>query len=255
MNKIGFFALTAVSLLAFCVVSPAGNLILNGDFDNNTAGTTQFNVSNAAFNGFMADATAFGTAQEIDIIKGTDYLIPPESGNWKLGIATNFLGEYDAFSLSLSSALVAGNNYRLQFFGALEIAGFPSEVAIGVSSSATDFGTQIFSGTPTSPDAWTQFDVAFQAPINASYITVLNLKGYTFVDNFSIDGTSSTPEPSSLFLLGTGVVVLAGATSPQADVVTFFPILAEIERQQRLGKKWCFVLTQHLPNRRFKVPA
>jgi len=211
MNKTRFFALTAVALLAFCMVSPAANLFLNGDFENNTAGTTQFNLSNAAFNSLMADTTAFGTAQEIDIITGTDFGIAPESGNWKLGIHTQTGGAFDAFSMTLSSSLVSGNSYSLQFFGAL-FPGLTSTIAIGVSTSPTDFGTLVFTGSPTSSTAWTQFNTTFSAPVSGSYITVenVNIGDYSFVDNFSLAGSTSVPEPSAILLLGTGVVGLAG---------------------------------------------
>ena len=74
---------------------------------------------------------------------------------------------------------------------------------IGVSPSPTAFGTLIFTGSPTSSTAWTQFGTTFSAPVSGSYITVqnVNIGDYSFVDNFSLSGSTSVPEPSALFLL------------------------------------------------------
>ena len=182
--------------IAFSLVASLAhaNLILNGDFENNTASATIFNMRNTTFNATIFDATAFGSSQEIDLVTGTRFGIAPQSGNWKLGLHqnTSFPTNVDAFSFDLSGSIVSGRAYALQFFAAgLASRGFSplGPVEIGLSSSATSFGTQIFSGTPTSTTSWTQFDHAFVAPVNAMFLTVRSgtlANGYAFVDNFTL---------------------------------------------------------------------
>src|SRR2546421_3599977 len=144
-------------LLALCTARSAqADLILNGNFENNTAGATMFNMSNATYNATVANSTAFGTAQEIDLITGTDFGIAPQSGKWKLGIHTQVNpANFDAFSLTLASPLVTGDLYDLSFYATNSPTGFqnagPGPVEIGLSTSATSFGTLIFSSPVTLP--------------------------------------------------------------------------------------------------------
>lgn len=204
--------LRLVTCIALMLGAHSGyaNLISNGDFETNTASVTLFNMSNASFSATVSAATGFGDAEEIDLITGTDFGIAPQSGSWKLGIHTQAGGPFDAFSLTLSSALVSGNSYALRFFAA-QFPAFASSVDIGVSSSATAFGTLLFSASGLSSDAWTQIDQTFSAPINASFLTVrsgLPVTVYSFVDNFSLDsaGVSAVPEPGTLGLLALGLL-------------------------------------------------
>src|SRR5215208_2980775 len=147
-----------VRTLALCVAvvlsartGHAASIILNGDVEDNTSSSSEFNLSNANFNAIVADATAFGTGDEIDLVTGTDFGIAPESGDWKLGLHTSSLsGFFDAFSFDLSSAIVAGTSYDLELFAALHPDRPTGTVEIGVSSSATAFGTLVFSATPLS---------------------------------------------------------------------------------------------------------
>src|SRR5262245_20867910 len=100
-----FAALLAA--IAFASSADAQNLIINGSFETNTAGVTSYNLSNAAFNATVGSATAFGTAEEIDLITfGSPYGSPPQDGSWKLAIHTQLNGTfYDAFSFNLSSSV------------------------------------------------------------------------------------------------------------------------------------------------------
>jgi hypothetical protein len=207
-------------VLALLVCMFAGtvhaNIILNGDFENNTAGSSKDNLSNADFNIFMANATAFGTSEEIDIYTGTYRTsIAPQSGNWKLGLHNrNVPGNpFDGFSLDLANSITAGVSYDLVFFA----AGYDYyhdplvPVQVGLSNSATDFGTLLYAGMPTSAYFWTQFNFSFIAPSDASFLTVRTdpsvADGYAFVDNFSLD---PVPIPGAVWLLGSGLIGLVG---------------------------------------------
>lgn len=113
------------------------NMIINGDFENNTAAGTMYNMSNAEFSSVVANATAFGTSEELDLVAtGSGWGIDPESGSWKVGLhqRTDNLTHVDAFSFDLSSPVISGNTYDLQFFAA-GIYGYPlGQVEIGLSS-------------------------------------------------------------------------------------------------------------------------
>jgi hypothetical protein len=193
------FNLLAASIALALLTSQArGNLVLNGDFENNSAASSIFNMSNSSFDAVVADATAFGTAEELDLVTGNDFGIPPQSGNWKVGLHTQPIGTFDAFSLTLSSALVVGESYNLKFYAAADI-NFLSGVDVGLSTSATDFGTLHFIALPASVTDWTEYNFSFVASSAATFLTVQSItpdEFYTFVDNFSLN--SAVPEPSAL---------------------------------------------------------
>jgi PEP-CTERM motif-containing protein len=204
---------TAVLVVALTLIPlslDATNIILNGDFEDNTSVGTSFNLPNATYNGLLANSTAFGLGNEIDLVTGSDLEIPPQSGSWKLGLRDAPSGS-DAFSLTLSTPMVLGNNYALQFFGANTNGIPPAQFEIGVSTTADSFGVLVDSFSPTTIDTWTQFDRAFVAPAGGSFLTVLIPFSYGYVDNFTLDDYSSSevPEPSTAVLVAAGLGALA----------------------------------------------
>src|SRR5690349_20482087 len=88
-----------------CAVTPF-NLIVNGDFEINSATGNVYNPSNADFNSIMSAVTAYGVKQGIDIMTaGSPYGSAPQSGNWKVTPSSNASGSKEQFSMTLSSAL------------------------------------------------------------------------------------------------------------------------------------------------------
>ena len=180
------------------------NLILNGDFENNTAGVSQYNLNPTYFASYLPNVTEFGTAEEIDLVQGADFGLAPPSGSWKLGLHTQTTGLFDGFSFSLSAPIVAGNTYALQFYSVSEtqtpVNGIAGNVLIGLSGSSSAFGTQIFAPA-NAPSLWTLYSITFVAPVNASYLTVESgavLGSYNSVDAFNL---VLVPEPGALAVL------------------------------------------------------
>ncbi|KAA3606756.1 MAG: hypothetical protein DWQ01_17215 [Planctomycetota bacterium] len=187
--------LAALAALASLSGGLAGQeMILNGDFENNSSSGCSFNLSNTAFTAVMDDATAFGSASEIDLMQtGTcGYGTSPQSGMAKVGIGSAYGSTVvDAFSFHLSSPIVAGNDYQLSFWAHAIIEVWSPDVGtveIGISSNPDDFGQQIYAGTPSALN-WKNLVTSFTAPVSGSYLTVRqqgNTISWNHIDNFSL---------------------------------------------------------------------
>jgi hypothetical protein len=167
---------------AIAGTASAANLAFNGGFENNTAGGTQYNLSNTSFNALMADVTACGAAQEVDIMLG-DGGFGPEAveGKWKIAIHRQSGGATDAIAMALSQPLVAGQSYNLGFFAAAAADFDPNNgpVLVGVSGVSNAFGTQVYSSGGVTFNAFTKYSTTFVAPDNSAFLT------------FSVDQVSS----------------------------------------------------------------
>lgn len=201
----------SATAIAFCALvgSAQASLVLNGSFEANSASGTVFNPSNALLNSLLSNVTAFGPRQGIDLqTLGSGYGLAPTDGRWKVSPASDLGGTSEAFSMTLSGALTAGSSYSLSFdIERLISAGFDGGTAeIGLSTSATSFGTLIDSATASS-SGWTHHASSFIAPNAGSYLTVrvtTSRSSWVGLDNFVLDGgaTSGVPEPGVLALVG-----------------------------------------------------
>lgn len=151
---------------------------LNGSFENTTAPIScQYNLSNAAFNGYMADVNAYGAGQEMDILIVNCYntLIP--DGIRAVGLADS---PSDEIAMTLTTPLVAGNSYTISFQAYSEVSFRPTgPIQIGASTTNNAFGTLLYTGA-TVANTWTSYSFTFTAPNNATHITVRNEPGATY---------------------------------------------------------------------------
>lgn len=204
--------LLLLPFFVFSATTSAQDLVINGDFEANTAFATEFNLSNTEFNSTVSFATGFGDQLgdgEIDVMNDSSgFGLAPQSGDWKLGIASDGGGPVDAFALELSAPVVSGELYQLEFFAHAVVESFSPDVAevqVGISDSSSDFGAEVFSAAPSST-VWKDLGGTFVAPAGGSYLTVRqgNADGWNHVDNFSL---VAVPEPSALVIATTALFV------------------------------------------------
>ncbi len=102
------------------------------------------------------------------------------------------MGEYDAFSFSLSAPIEQGQWYELSFYAESDRSGFDATLSVGVSTLDDAFGDLLINATVDSRD-WEFFTYTFQATTEFSYITVRSDLGYAGIDTFSL---IQIPEPA-----------------------------------------------------------
>lgn len=179
------------------------NLVLNGGFELTSATGCEFNLSNATLNTRLAHVTAFGSAEEVDVMKDPAGCVigPPHGGVVKIGLSSqNAGGLSDALAMELSAPVIAGSSYAVSFFGWAHpdavLPEYRGAVEVGLSNDPNTFGTSVFFGIP-GPDGWQEFSSEFVAPVGATYLTLRqNNNGdiWNHVDDVSL--TLSGPVPA-----------------------------------------------------------
>jgi len=189
--------ITLTFFISVFTLSIYSQIILNGDFENNTASQCHLNLSNLNFNTMMSNSFAFGLNNEIDIQNSSCGYGNPEHGNWFISLATNPTSFFpDGLSLTLNSPFFIGNTYEISFFEKACTTYHPTidTLLIGISSDSTLFGNQIYSSCSI-VNIWTQKNFTFTAPLTGKYLTIKNkgdVAGWNFIDDFQIvkiDGT------------------------------------------------------------------
>jgi hypothetical protein len=156
----------------------------------------------------MTGVTAYGVREGIDIQTiGSGYGQAPQDGAWKASPASDASGQSEEFSMTLTGPLTPGAAYDLSFSVERLTSGAfnGGTVQIGVSTSATHFGTQIASATAPAV-GWLLASSSFTAPVAASYLTVrltTTTSSWVGLDNFVLDA-SPVPEPAPAAMLGAG---------------------------------------------------
>ena len=178
--------------------------ILNGSFEQNSATADVINMVNATWDTLVQNSAAFGdwngggpNGGDLDLINSNAYCGLAQHGDWFCALTS---GGTDAFSLELSSPLTVGASYSVSFYDRTCNSFGGQAVELGVSNSASSFGTLVYSGpTPVADVGWTQRLAVFTAPLAGMYLTVrcggINSGApWTQVDNFSFNNGEGVPE-------------------------------------------------------------
>ncbi len=193
---VALLALVSAGAAGAASAAPQANLALNGDFESITGSGCQYNLSNSTYGSVVSSSTAFGTAQEIDVMSGACYGAIAVSGATKLGLHSAIGGTRDEISLDLSTPLVPGGLYTLSYWVLAETSFDPNlgSLEVGVSNSPTDFGTLVHTGATQPGGVWTQHTHPFVAPFAATYLTLSSgpvVQSWVHVDDVRVETACS----------------------------------------------------------------
>lgn len=180
----------AVFALCVCLAAPASyaqNLLTNGSFET----------------GDFTGWTTGGNFEDTEVVSGAFYdYTGAEDGNFYAVLGP--VGSDGTLSQTLST--VAGAQYNISFWFA-SVGDSPSDFSVSWD------GTPLLSlSNPNTGANWTQYTyTATGTGSDTLSISFRDDPGYMALDNVSVtQQASSVPEPSSLLLLGTGVLGLGG---------------------------------------------
>lgn len=162
-------------------------VFLNGNFEINTANPCDFNLPNATFNSKISNTVGYGGGQELDIMQNCGYGAP-QNGTWFIGVASPG-GITDAFTMALSTPLIAGNPYTISFYDKGDPSYPPAlPVRIGVSTVPGATGTIVYTGPVPALGVWNNRTFGFTAPVSGQYISVSTPgpERWVHVDNFTV---------------------------------------------------------------------
>jgi len=196
------FKFAVCFLFALILNQAKSQIVLNGDFENNSALVCETNLSNSVYTDLMDNSWGFGSSNELDIQEINCGYAIPQSNNWFVSLSKRVDGASDELSLKLSMPLIAGDVYGISYldFAADTFDNTVVPVEIGLSEAPQSFGTQIISSTPANTE-WTRRSFTFIAPNNGQYLTVRvdsagTDRGWIFVDDFEITMNSGITEES-----------------------------------------------------------
>lgn len=162
--------------------------ILNGSFEMNDV-DCGINMTNENFNAHVLNITAFGGQSEIDLLSDScDYDQSIDGGYF---VAMYNFTFSDAISFGLTSPIQANKLYNLRFASRLGegISNNNSQVRIGLSNAADNFGTPIFIA-PILDKTWQYYQTQFSPTSTVDFITVSVLSNdetWVFIDDFSLE--------------------------------------------------------------------
>jgi len=168
--------LTFLGLIAsFC--SFGQNMILNPGFENTILGSgCHTNQSAAAVTTGLNDVTAFygGTSDGIDVgVNSACYAGGANTGAVHVVLAgLSGPNMFESLSFDLMSPIVIGQTYNISFYAANSNNINPESLKIGVSNSASSFGTLEATVSLGTSSLYVQYSTSFTATSGGAYLTI-----------------------------------------------------------------------------------
>ena len=194
---------------AFSAVAHAApvNLVTNGSFEQGTLGIGSF----AGWQTTLGDSSTF-----VDSSGQTGRAYGQATdGKWAA-----YFGSTQAdggASIAQTLQTTAGQVYSLSF----DLANDNGGLQASNSFSAYLAGVQVFSATNLASQGFVHEQIAFQATTTATALRLFGFNDQSYVELDNVAVTATTPEPSSLWLLTTGLLCVGIATfvkRPSGDV-------------------------------------
>ena len=193
-----------ISLFIISILFNIGvaQIILNGDFETNSATSCEFNLHNSVYSSKMNNSWGFGNNNELDIQTNLCGFANPPSNKWFVSLSKNPNGNYDELSLNLSTNLITGKTYQISYFefAADTFNNSNIPLQIGLSTDSLNFGQLIFNSLPRI-NSWTKRTFTFIAPNNGKYITMRIdssgfIQGWNFIDQIQLASTTGINDNS-----------------------------------------------------------
>ena len=210
----------------FCLLLPAAALadavITNGSFEAVQIGAPFVSFNPADIPGWTHNGTAGdGLLWAVGYTDGSGSVTTAGSGDQFVTLGGGFDSPGSADWSTTITGLISGDTYTLSFMTATESGfaggpepGGPQTMTVGFLSGSST-APQSFTSPDSTADYWRLWvtqDYTFIASASSAVVdfSVANQQYDMGLDNVAVSTSAVTPEPSSLWLLGSALVALTG---------------------------------------------